>query len=171
MPRPKKVKTIVIHCTAGFGSIESIKRFWKNTLGWKSVGYHRVVDVDGKIHDLAGLSTITNGVRGYNSSSIHIAYIGGVDKDNVHKAEDTRTDKQKLMIDHCISTALLWLEKNGVNIDNILVCGHRDFSTDQNKNGVIESWERIKECPSFDALHEHRHYSGINVRGKLPTNI
>lgn len=33
---------------------------------------------------------------------------------------------------------------------NAVVLGHRDFSRDQNGNGIIDRWEWIKSCPSFD---------------------
>ena len=33
--------------------------------------------------------------------------------------------------------------------------GHRDFSPDTNHNGVVDPWERIKECPCFDAIPEY----------------
>jgi len=33
---------------------------------------------------------------------------------------------------------------------NAVVLGHRDFSTDTNGNGIIDKWEWIKSCPSFD---------------------
>lgn len=164
-------KYIVIHCTAGFAGVEAIQRFWKKNLRWKNPGYHRIVDVYGGIHKLANYNRVCNGVRGFNEEAIHIAYIGGVNPNNVNQAQDTRTPQQKLMLQHCISDALLWLEKNEVNLEYILVCGHRDFSTDQNNNGVIEPWERIKECPSFEAAYEYRHYSGLHVRGKLPTQL
>jgi len=48
--------------------------------------------------------------------------------------------------------------------------GHRDFSNDKNKNGVIESWERNKECPSMDIIgsQEHYLYSSKDRYNKLP---
>ena len=169
MPKPKDVKWIVIHCTAGHGDVTSIQNFWKNTLGWKNPGYHRIIDKDGTIHKISEYENITNGVRGFNQNAIHIAYIGGVEEKNVNKAKDTRTAKQKLMIQHCISDILLWLEKNEVAVDeNINVVGHRDFSPDKDNSGIIEPWERIKECPSFDAIPEYSLWSSENVRNKLP---
>ena len=33
--------------------------------------------------------------------------------------------------------------------------GHRDISPDLNHNGVVDPWERIKECPCFDAMTEY----------------
>ena len=64
----RQIKRIFIHCTAGYGDIESIKRFWKHTLGWKSPGYHRIVDLDGEVHEIAPYEDITNGVKYYNST-------------------------------------------------------------------------------------------------------
>lgn len=36
------IKRIVLHCTSGWGnqSTQSIKDYWRKTLGWKTVGYH-----------------------------------------------------------------------------------------------------------------------------------
>ena len=35
------------------------------------------------------------------------------------------------------------------------IMGHRDISPDKNHNGVVDPWERIKECPCFDAIPEY----------------
>ena len=74
------IKRIFIHCSAGFGDVESIKRHWKS-IGWKSPGYHRIIAEDGEVFQLAPYDQVTNGVKYYNSTSIHICYIGGVDRD------------------------------------------------------------------------------------------
>jgi N-acetylmuramoyl-L-alanine amidase len=171
MPQAKNVNNIVIHCSAGFGDKKSILNFWKY-LGWKSVGYHRLIDLNGIVHELADFSAITNGVRGFNDSTIHICYIGGVERGNVNKAKDTRTDAQKRAIDYCIQEAIKWLKKNGKDVTkNLGVVGHRDYSKDGNNNGIIESWERIKECPSVVVIGtpEHYLYSSKDRYNKLPT--
>ena len=147
------IKRIFIHCSAGFGDVESIKRHWKS-IGWKSVGYHRIIAEDGEVFQLAPYENITNGVKYYNSTSIHICYIGGVDRTNVHKAKDSRTKAQKQGLICEIENALLYL-KQFQSIDNVQILGHRDISPDKNLNGKIDSWERIKECPSFDAIPEY----------------
>jgi N-acetylmuramoyl-L-alanine amidase len=74
----RKIDYIVIHCTATQPNTkkESILNYWKNTLKWKSVGYHRLIDANGIIHELAKYEQTTNGVKGYNSNSIHFSYIG-----------------------------------------------------------------------------------------------
>ena len=115
---------------------------------------------------------MTNGVKGYNSDTIHICYVGGVMRTNVNKALDTRTDLQKAGIVTCIIEAINWCKANGQDVtQNLGVVGHRDFSKDKNSNGAIESWERIKECPSFNAIEEYSYlYASPDRYGKLPYN-
>jgi N-acetylmuramoyl-L-alanine amidase len=153
----RKVNNIVIHCSAGFGSVESIKRFWRENLGWHEVGYHYFITTDGNVIQLAPLSSNTNGVKGHNLDSVHIAYQGGVNKDDYSIAEDTRTLAQKRALITTIKTVLQQLAQTQ-NVTTVKVLGHRDFSPDKNENGVVDPWERIKGCPSFDAIPE---YSGI----------
>lgn len=157
MPKPQEVEAITIHCTAGFGSIESIKKYWKEVLGWKSPGYHIIIDLYGKLHIIAPFENYTNGVKGKNGKLIHISYIGGVEKKgNKYIGKDTRNEAQKRGIIEAIEMAQEWLAKNGICPCKIPIKGHRDFSPDLNKNGIIDSWERIKECPSFDAIPEYK---------------
>lgn len=158
MRTAKGIKYIAIHCSAGFGKKESIEAFWK-TKGWKSPGYHRLIDTDGTIHKLLDFGKTSNGVLGFNEQTINICYIGGVENIGTSKvpkwkAKDTRTEAQKTALKGCIKEAQEWLKQNA-NTNKIIIQGHRDFSPDLNKNGIIESWERIKECPSFDAKKEY----------------
>lgn len=127
----RAIRYIVIHCTASHPTAtkESILNYWKNVLKWKSVGYHRLIDANGVIHELAKYEQITNGVKGYNSESIHFSYIGGIDEKG--KPKDTRTPKQK--------ESLLYLIKQAKEqFPDAIIQGHRDFK------GVA------KACPSFD---------------------
>jgi len=150
----RNIKRIFIHCSAGFGGVESIKRYWKS-IGWKSVGYHRIIAEDGEVFQLAPYDQVTNGVKYYNSTSIHICYIGGVNKQDVNKAEDTRTDAQKDALLCELDNALNFLS-DYQDISKVEILGHRDISPDKNLNGKVDSWERIKECPSFDAKLAYR---------------
>lgn len=150
------IEDIFIHCSAGYGSIESIQKFWKS-LGWNSPGYHLIVDLEGKVHQLQPFAKYSNGVKGFNTNAINISYIGGVEKTNVTKALDSRTLAQKEALLNAIKTAIKWVESNGGSKSQLKIRGHRDVSPDKNGNGIIESWERIKECPSFDAIPEYKH--------------
>jgi N-acetylmuramoyl-L-alanine amidase len=132
----RDIKYIVIHCTASNPNAkkEAILSYWKNTLKWKTVGYHRLIDANGVIHELAKYEQITNGVKGYNSESIHFSYIGGIDESG--RPKDTRTLKQK--------ESLLYLVKQAKKqFPNAIVQGHRDFGVN-------------KACPSFDAKNEYK---------------
>jgi N-acetylmuramoyl-L-alanine amidase len=171
MPKAINTRNIVIHCSAGFGDKKSIEAFWKSK-GWRSPGYHRLVDLNGIVYELADFSKIVNGVLNHNEKTINICYIGGIEKvAGKFKGKDTRTAKQKTAIEYCIQEAKKWLKANGKDITKDLgVVGHRDFSKDSNGNGVIESWERIKECPSFDAIAEYSlKYASKDRIGKIPS--
>jgi len=189
MTRATQINNIVIHCSAGFGNVASIQFFWKNTLKWKSKGYHFIIDTDGTIYYLfsnsekngyttdaskLNLELITNGVMSFNSSTIHITYIGGVEnigttKKPIWKGKDTRTSAQKQSIEKCIQISVNWLKSKGKDVNkNLGIVGHRDFSPDKDKNGIIAKWERIKECPCFDAILEYMMYASKDRYSKLP---
>lgn len=176
--RAKKVKYIVIHCQAGNGTLESMQAFWK-TLGWSSPGYSRWIDFDGTIHKLASFDENTNGVAGFNSQSIHFSYRGGIEVvekkgKKVIVAKDTRTQAQKNALLKAILEAKEWLKENANDLQDVMILGHYHFSNDNNKNGAIESWERIKECPSFDAYNEYGYLMEVENplyhKLKLPKN-
>jgi N-acetylmuramoyl-L-alanine amidase len=133
----RKINYIVIHCTATqpTATKQSILNYWKDVLKWKSVGYHRLIDANGVIYELEKYEKPTNGVKGFNSTSIHFSYIGGIDEKG--KPKDTRTPKQKF--------ALLELIKQAKKqFPNAIIQGHKDFE------GVK------KACPSFEAKQEYK---------------
>lgn len=127
----RTIKYIAIHCTATpqTTTIESIKSYWKNNLGWKNPGYHIIVKPDGSAVELLPIDKVSNGVKGFNSVSINISYIGGVDANN--KPIDNRTDAQK-------ETLLTLVKRHKEIFPNAVIQGHRDFPNVK------------KACPSFD---------------------
>lgn len=137
MKRP--IKYIAIHCTATqqTANVAAIQRYWRDSLGWKSPGYHLLVEPNGTIHQLLDFNGIANGVRGFNKDSVHISYIGGINK--AGKATDNRTDAQKKAILECIDRVIEWSENKC-----LVIQGHRDFPNVK------------KACPSFDAKAEYR---------------
>ncbi len=138
----RPIQFIVIHCTAtpSTASIGAIQRYWRETLGWKSPGYHYIIEADGETHQLQPDHLPANGVRGHNANSIHVAYIGGVD---VHgKPIDNRTLKQKA----ALIGQITYLKRK---YPNAVIQGHRDFPN------------VAKACPSFDAKKE---YFGIMTK-------
>jgi N-acetylmuramoyl-L-alanine amidase len=144
----RNIKYIVIHCTAGNPNqtIDQLKEVWKK-LGWKNNGYHIVVNGKGERINLTPLETITNGVAGHNSNSVHVSYMGGIDSKG--KPKDTRTNLQK-------SQLLSIVKELKQKFPSATILGHRDFSPDLDKDGVIESFEWVKVCPCFDAKNEYK---------------
>lgn len=119
-----------------------------------------MIDTAGKVYQLAPFETNTNGVKGHNAQTVHICYIGGVEKlaGGKFRAKDTRTPAQKKAIIDSIHTVQCWLKKAKVDTSKVIIKGHRDYSPDKNLNGMVDRNERIKECPSFDAIPEYKAY-------------
>lgn len=157
----RNIKRIFIHCTASYQetySDKSLVNYFKNTLGWKNPGYHYVIRPDGTIFNMLPEDKISNGVSGYyNPTSINIAYVGGVTKEHP-KGIDNRTRPQ-------IEALCDLLESLRKKYPNAYILGHRDISPDKNGNGIVDSWERIKACPCFDAEIE---YAYLNMGIKKP---
>lgn len=144
----RSIKRIFVHCTAGSQrqKIADLQAEFKRK-GWKHPGYHYVIQADGTITQLLGEQFVSNGVKGYNSTSINVAYMGGIDAQS--KAVDNRTPEQKA------SLVKLLKELKG-RYPKAEILGHRDISPDTNGNGIVDPWERIKECPCFDAKVEYK---------------
>ena len=132
----RNINYIAIHCTATQpeASIASIQNYWKNNLGWKNPGYHYIIDRFGNVVNLLPIELVSNGVQGYNSQTINISYVGGIDKSG--KPKDTRTEAQKQSI-------LKLLKELRVKFPKAKIQGHRDFPNVK------------KACPSFDAKREY----------------
>lgn len=144
----RNIKYIAVHCTASsqVWGITELKNEFKRK-GWKNPGYHYVIEANGKITQMLDDDKISNGVKGFNSVTVNVAYVGGIDKNG--DAVDNRTDAQKLAL-----AMLLKILKG--RYPQAVIQGHRDFSPDLNKNGKVDPWERIKECPCFDAKEEYK---------------
>jgi N-acetylmuramoyl-L-alanine amidase len=140
------IKYLTVHCTAGSQDqkTQDIKHYWAKVLGWKSYGYHYLINKNGSIENLTDIKNPTNGVAGFNKHAIHICYKGGL------KGEDTRTFEQKVALERILKTLK-------TQFPNAKIKGHRDFSPDKNGDGKITSNEWVKLCPCFDATEEYKH--------------
>ena len=164
-----KLKYLVIHCTATPEgrdvTASDIRRMHTSPVsaggrGWKQVGYTDLFRLDGSVERLVDNNEdanvdpweVTNGAKGYNSISRHIVYAGGCDKSMNPK--DTRTSAQK----KAMAAYVLDFHHR---FPNIKIIGHRDLSPDINGNGMIESFEWQKACPSFE-VSEWLKSIGIN---------
>lgn len=135
----REIKYIVIHCTATQpeARIPDIQEYWKNHLGWNNPGYHFIIKRDGDIVQLQKENLIANGVAGFNKNSIHISYIGGIDKKG--KPVDNRSTAQL----HAMFDKIVELTEKYPGAE---VKGHRDFPNQH------------KACPCFDVKEWLKNY-------------
>ena len=139
----RQIKRIFVHCTAGpqTQTVAEIQRYWKNVNKWKSPGYHYIIKPDGEIVPLQPEDKPSNGVAGYNSTSINVCYIGGVDKQG--RAVDNRTDAQK-------ESLIKILKDLKSRYPDAEILGHREiWGQDPSK------WHKM--CPCFPAKAEYEH--------------
>lgn len=137
----RKIERIFVHCTAGSQktTLKQLENEFK-AKGWKSPGYHYVVFPDGKIEQMLDESKVSNGVRGFNSTSINVSYVGGVD--SKLKPIDNRTEAQK-------ASLIKILTELKSRYPEAKIMGHRDvWGKDPKK------WQ--KWCPCFDAEEEYK---------------
>lgn len=136
----RKVNKIIIHCTATPEgrdvSIDEVRRWHVKQRGWRDVGYHFLIRLDGTVEEGRPIEMTGAHTRGHNWDSIGIAYAGGMSKD-MTEPKDTRTDEQK---DSFVDLLCQLHDCYGGT-----VYGHRDFSE--------------KACPSFDAKTEYENIS------------
>lgn len=141
------LKRLVIHCTAtpeGREVTSAEIRHWhcdpvsQGGRGWKQVGYTDMFHLNGGVErlvkdnddDIVDRWEMTNGARGYNSTSRHVVYVGGVGADG-HSAKDTRTQAQK-------KAMAKYVKDFHRKHPDVAIVGHRDLP------GVSKS------CPSFN---------------------
>ena len=141
----KKVEKLVIHCTAtpeGRDVTPAEIRKWhtdpvsKGGRGWKQVGYTDLIRLDGTVERLVDNNEdayvdsweITNGATGYNATSRHIVYAGGVAKDG-KTPKDTRTPQQ-------LTAMETYVRDFHRRFPDVEIVGHYQLAA--------------KACPSFD---------------------
>jgi len=132
---------LIIHCAANFRPLtgQQLRNIFRS-YGWVKPGYNIFVLRDGTSDTLVPFNLdpyitfdeIANGVRGFNTRSIHISYCGGVNAQG--RPENTMTPAQRQEITrHIVS-----IKKAQPHIQ---VKGHNEF-------------DRLKACPSFNVKEQ-----------------
>lgn len=131
-PTKRRIDEIIVHCTATPEgrdvSVDTI-RSWHKAQGWKDIGYHWVVLLDGTVKPGRPEAEIGSHVAGHNTGTLGVVYVGGVGADG-KTPKDTRTPAQK--------AALLALCRALIQRYPAIrkVTGHNQYAN--------------KACPSFD---------------------
>lgn len=139
------ITRIVLHCSAtmeGKAFDAATIRRWHKDKGWSDIGYHFVIGIDGRVERGRAEHVPGAHVAGFNTGSIGVVYVGGLDAQG--KAKDTRTPEQLDAMQRLVAALVRAYPK-------AKVLGHRDLSPDKDGDGVVEPQEWLKDCPCFDA--------------------
>ena len=131
----RKINKIIVHCSAtkeGNNISAATIDQWHKDRGWRGIGYHYVVALDGTIEYGRSIYDTGAHVRNHNKGSIGICYIGGLGPSMEPK--DTRTQEQK-------ESLLLLLKTLKKMHPAATIHGHNEFAA--------------KACPCFDAKEEY----------------
>ena len=137
----RRIDEIIIHCTAtqegkDFHASDIDK--WHKARGWKGIGYHYVITLDGTIEKGRDENAVGAHTLNHNIYSIGIVYVGGLDKNG--KPKDTRTPEQKESLWGLLIQLLC-------KYPDATIHGHNEFAN--------------KACPCFDVQKE---YEIINLK-------
>ncbi|MFB3882702.1 MAG: peptidoglycan recognition family protein [Armatimonadota bacterium] len=73
----RTIDMIIVHQTdTPTGTLESVRRYHMQTLGWSDIGYHYLVTRDGKVHKGRANSEIGSHCKGDNATSIGVCCVG-----------------------------------------------------------------------------------------------
>lgn len=125
----RRIEKIIIHCSAteqGRDFHASDIDVWHRARGFKCIGYHYVITLDGVIEIGRAEHEIGAHCLGQNSASIGVCYIGGLRN---KKPYDTRTPAQTAALKRLVKTL-------SARYPNATIHGHREFAN--------------KACPCFD---------------------
>ena len=138
-----KIEKLIVHCSATREgqhiTIDTIRDWHVNGRGWRDVGYNYIIYLDGTIKKGRADNVQGAHCKKFNSSSLGICYIGGVESDG-KTPKDTRTCEQEESLESLLMTL------KAIHTDSV-VHGHNDFAN--------------KACPSFDATEEYKYISEI----------
>lgn len=135
LPYGRFVNEIIIHCSATpenkHVTVEDIRKYHL-IRGFKDIGYHYIIYLDGSIHE--GRHEYEPGAHctGHNKYSIGICYVGGIEKDG-KTPKDTRTQAQKESLIKLINELKLKYPLATIH-------GHNEFAN--------------KACPCFNVKKE-----------------
>ena len=131
---------LVIHCSATRAdqeiTAEHIRRWHVDDNGWSDIGYHWVIERDGKIQHGRHAQSQGAHVRGHNHESIGICLVGGMAENG--DPEDNFTPEQWLVLE-------MLIEVLQVRYPAARVVGHYYFNPYKTcPNFVVEQWVQVK---------------------------
>ena len=129
----KNIDRIILHCAATTADVSArtIRKWHMNDRGWKDIGYHYVIRMNGAVEEGRPLDQQGAHTKGHNKNTIGVCYSGGLTKEG---PADTMTREQEMAFIALVATLR---SKFGEGIE---VHGHNEYSN--------------KACPSFDVVEK-----------------
>lgn len=131
----RELSRIILHCSATEEGKDidaaTIRRWHTKGNGWKDIGYHYVIRIDGSLESGRPIDEAGAHVKGHNADSIGICYIGGL-RDG--KVADTMTELQELALLELVRSLRLLF-------GYMPISGHNEYSS--------------KACPSFNVQNKY----------------
>lgn len=145
----RRTDTIVIHCSAtrpaqDIGADEIREWHMSAPNNWRDIGYAAVIRRNGTIEFGRHFDDVGAHVYGFNTRSVGVCLVGGLDENGEPACNFTDAQKDAL------GPLVLVLR---MAYPTAQVLGHRDLSPDLDGDGIVERQEWLKACPCFDVRH------------------
>lgn len=137
------VHEVVVHCSATRpmwmhnapleAKVSEIRRWHVEERGWRDIGYHRIIDRDGKIAVGRSLWEIGAHVAGHNRGTVGICLLGGHGSSANDKFSDHFTEGQRASLEAYLRELAELTELKRLS-------GHNEYSA--------------KGCPGFNVRQE-----------------
>ena len=92
-------EAIFVHCSATKPSMDvGVREIsqWHKELGWLAIGYHFVIRRDGTIEEGRPVDVVGSHVKDWNSKSVGVCLVGGIDDKGKFEANFTPAQMQSL---------------------------------------------------------------------------
>jgi len=143
----RSLTEIIVHCSAtrpdwmmnnSIGEKINEFRRWHKARGWSDIGYHYVIDRDGKTSAARPLERIGAHVKGKNTGTIGVCLVGG----HGSNENDTFADNFTLEQDAALRELLAKLKKDYPTISK--VSGHNQYAAKACPGFKVDRWLKNK---------------------------
>lgn len=140
----RDLNRIILHCSATpegqHYSTDTIRQ-WHLDRGWRDIGYHFVILLDGTIEEGRNIEWNGAHTRRENYDSIGVCYIGGVESERDENGK--WVPKDTMTIQQMSSFGWLVNDLRAKYNENLTLHGHNEYSS--------------KACPSFNVQEKFSH--------------
>jgi N-acetylmuramoyl-L-alanine amidase len=137
----RDIKEIFIHCSAtqeGRSFTAKDIDSWHRQRGYNGIGYHYVIKLDGTVEIGRDENRIGAHAQNFNTYSIGICYIGGLD--GMNNPKDTRTPEQTISLIKLLCKLLAKYPKAKIR-------GHNEVANKACPSFDVQKWiAEIKDC-------------------------